>query len=178
MEMLCDWNSFVTLHAGGVQATCAISSIVDLQNLLGTMLVLRVVFNLKTNHRVASTADSQRAKRGLWRWVFIVAGLAASSVRHCCYNVRHDWRPTTGVFRGVDWRVQRRGRASWEREEEKASNRSCPSVARQLQFEDLLHWFVLLMTKFIGFKVYSTHWSCKGSSCISTFPAQLKSWLN
>ena len=30
----------------------------------------------------------------------------------------------------------------------------------------------------IGFKVYSTHWSCKGSSSVSIFPAQLKAGLS
>ena len=110
MEMLCDWNSLVAFHAGEVQATCAISSVVDFQNLLCTILVLRVVFNWKPSrhHQVASTADSRSAKRGLWRWVFIVTGLAADIAG---YNVGHDWRPTTGVFRGVDWRVERRLRA-------------------------------------------------------------------
>ena len=33
---------------GGAQATCTISIVIDLQNLLGTPLVLRVVFILKT----------------------------------------------------------------------------------------------------------------------------------
>ena len=62
MEMLCVWNSFVTSHAGGVQATstCAISSVFDLQNLLGTMLVLRVVFNLKTKQTPQQTAKEPK----------------------------------------------------------------------------------------------------------------------
>ena len=140
MEMLCDRNSFVAFHAGEVQATCAISSVVDLRNLLGTMLVLRVVFNLKTkptvalHHWVASTADSQRAKRGLWCWVFIVAGLAASSVRHF-------WLQCLTQLASYDWRVQRRrlassealaGNQSWEREEEKASKQKRASCSLKI----------------------------------------------
>ena len=35
------------------------------------------------------------------------------------YNVGHDWRRTTGVFSGVDWRVQRRGRAIKDEKERK-----------------------------------------------------------
>ena len=62
MELLCDWNSFVAFHAGEVQATCAISSVVDLQNLLGTTLVLRVVFNLKTKPTPSSRLHSRRPK--------------------------------------------------------------------------------------------------------------------
>ena len=57
MEMLCDLNSFVAFHAGEVQATGAISSVVDLQNLLGTALVLSVVFNLKTKLTPPSPAS-------------------------------------------------------------------------------------------------------------------------
>ena len=76
MEMLGNWNSFVAFLAGKVQATCLISRVVDLQNLLCTTLVLRVLFTLKTKLLVASSADSRRAKRLLWRWVFIVANIA------------------------------------------------------------------------------------------------------
>ena len=47
MEILCDWHCYVVFHASGVQATCTIKSIVNLQNLLGIMLVLRAVFNTK-----------------------------------------------------------------------------------------------------------------------------------
>ena len=125
MEMLYDWNSFVAFHAGEVQATCAISSVVDLQNLLCTTLVLRVVFNLKnkptlSHHWVASKAENRRAERGLWRWVFIVACLASSSVRHCWLQLcpRQD-HPRLG------YSEERAGNQSWEREEEKASYRGC-----------------------------------------------------
>ena len=58
MEMLCDLNSFVAFHAGEVQATGAISSVVDLQNLLGTALVLSVVFNLKTKADTTESGES------------------------------------------------------------------------------------------------------------------------
>ena len=59
-----------------------------------------------------------------------------------------------------------------------ASDRSCPRVARQQQFEDLLNSLVCWRLKLICFKVYSTHWSCKGSSSTRAFPAQLKTWLS
>ena len=127
------------------------------------------------HHRVAFTADSRRAKRGLWRWV-IVAGLAASRVRHCWLR-RYD----ATTLASDDWRVQRRrlpcsearvGNQSWEREEEKAGDRSCPRIVRQLQFENLLNSLVCWWLKLIGFKVYSIHWSCEGSSTIRAFPVQ------
>ena len=151
------------------------TEVVDLRNLLGTTLVLRIVFNLKTkrHHWVASVADSRRAKWGLWRLVFIVTGLAASSVWHCwlqpCQRQDH-------LCLGCS--EARAGNQSWEREEEKASDRSCPRVARQQQFEDLPNSLVCWWLKLIGFKVYSTHWSCEGSSSIRAFPAQLKTWLS
>ena len=125
------------------------------------------------HHRVASIADSRRAKRGLWCWVFIVAGLAASHVRHCwlqpCQRQDH-------LRLGCS--EARAGNQSWEREEETASDRSCPRVARQQQFEDLLNSLVCWWLKLIGFKVYSTHWSCEGRSSIRAFPLQLKTWLS
>ena len=62
MEMLCDWNSYVAFHVGKVQATCSISSVVDLQNLLGTTLVLRVVLNLKTKPTPTSSLLSIQPK--------------------------------------------------------------------------------------------------------------------
>ena len=114
VEMLCYWNSFVAFHASEVQATWAISSVVDLQNLLGTLLVLRFDFNLKTKQKPSScvaTADSRRAKRGLWRWVFIVSGLAASRVWHSWLQCRTQLASDDWLFRGVDWRVQRRWQA-------------------------------------------------------------------
>ena len=51
----------------------------DLQNLLGTTLVLRVIFKSR-RHLDSSSASNQRAKRALWHWVFIIASLAASRV--------------------------------------------------------------------------------------------------
>ena len=51
-----------TLLSHFVQATCAISSIVDLQNLLSTTLVLRVVFNLKTKPTPSSRLNSRQPK--------------------------------------------------------------------------------------------------------------------
>ena len=48
--------------AGEVQATCAIGSVVDLQNLPGTTLVLRVVFNLKTKLTAQSRLLSRQPK--------------------------------------------------------------------------------------------------------------------
>ena len=62
MEMLCDWTSSITFYAGEVQATCTISSVVDLQNLLVTMLVLGVVFNLKTKQTPSSSLHSRQPK--------------------------------------------------------------------------------------------------------------------
>ena len=41
-------SHFTQVGSKALQATCAIRSVVDLQNLLGTTLVLKVVFNLKT----------------------------------------------------------------------------------------------------------------------------------
>ena len=93
--------------AGEVQATCAIGSVVDLQNLPGTTLVLRVVFNF-------------------------VAGLAVSCVRNCWPQPC----PVQDKIIYV-WDVQRRWLAiKAEKEEETTSYRSCPRVARQQQFED------------------------------------------
>ena len=51
------------------------------------------------HHRVVSPADSRRAKRVLWRWVFIVASLAASHG----YILAQD-----KIIYG--WDVQRNGR--------------------------------------------------------------------
>ena len=142
---------------------------------LESRLQLENQADTNVHHRVASIADSRRAKRGLWCLVFIawVAGLAASSVRHCwlqpCQrqdNLRLECSEALA------------GHEKWEREEEIASNRSCPRVARQQQFEDLLNSLVCWWLKLIGFKVYSTHWSCEGSSSIRAFPAQLKTWLS
>ena len=74
------------------------------------------------HHRVASIADSRRAERGLLRWVFIVAGLAASRVRHCwlqpCQRQDH-------LRLGCS-----EARAGTQSGEETASDRSCPRVAR------------------------------------------------
>ena len=110
MEMLCYWNSFVAFHAGEVQATGAISSVVDLQYLLGTMLVLRVVFNLKTKPTSSSHLHTRQPKR---RWVFIVAGLVTSSVWHCwlqpCQRQDHLCLGCSEIWAGNQ---------SWEREEE------------------------------------------------------------
>ena len=53
MEMLCDWHSNGTFHAGGVQTTCAISGVVDLQNLPGTTLVFES--RLQLENQAAST---------------------------------------------------------------------------------------------------------------------------
>ena len=175
MEMLCDWNSFVAFHAGEVQATCAISSIVDLRNLHPPRWSWESFSTWKPSwhHRVTSIADSRRATRGLWRWVFIFTGLAASRVWHCwlqpCQRQDH-------LRLGCS--EARAGNQSWEREEETASDRSCPCVACQQQFEDLLYSLVYWWLNLIGFKVYSTHWSCEGSSRIHAFPAQLKTWLS
>ena len=109
------------------------------------------------HHRVASIADSRRAERGLLRWVFIVAGLAASRVQHCwlqpCSRQDH-------LRLGCTEAEARAGNQSWEREEETASDGSWPRVARQQQFEDLLNSSVCWWLKLIGFKIYSTHWSC------------------
>ena len=75
------------------------------------------------HHRVASTADSRRAKQGLWRWVFIFAGLAASRVQHCwlqpCSRQDH-------LRLGCSEAEARAGNQCWEREEETASDRSSP----------------------------------------------------
>ena len=127
------------------------------------------------HHRVASTADSQRAKLGLWRWVFIIAGVAASRVQHCwpqpCSRQDH-------LLLGCSEAEARAGNQSWEREEETASNGCWPRVARQQQFEDLLNSSVCWWLKLIGFKIYSTHWSCEGSRNTCSLSVQLKSWLN
>ena len=40
------------------------------------------------HHRVASSASSRRARRVLWRWVFIVTCLAASCVQHCWLQLK------------------------------------------------------------------------------------------
>ena len=108
------------------------------------------------HHRVASIADSRRAERGLLRWVFIVAGLAASRVQHCwlqpCSRQDH-------LRLGCSEAEARAGNQSWEREEETASDGSCPRVA-PAEFEDLLNSLVCWWLKLIGFEIYSTHWSC------------------
>ena len=64
VEML--WNSFLAFHAGEVQATCAISSVVVLQNLLDTVLVLRVVFNFNTKQTPLSRLYSRQPKSQSW----------------------------------------------------------------------------------------------------------------
>ena len=119
IQIICDWNSdsFVAFYAGDsqVHATCAISSFVDLQYLLGTTLhvVLKVVFNLKTKQTPPSRFHSRQPKGQMrttvWRWVFIVAGLAASRVQHCW--LQHGW----------DVQRLRRGRAikAWAEKERK-----------------------------------------------------------
>ena len=127
------------------------------------------------HHRVASIADSRRAERGLLRWVFIVAGLTASRVQHCwlqpCSRQDH-------LRLGCSEAEARAGNQTWEREEKTASNRSCRRVASQQQFEDLLNSLVCWWLKLIGFKIYSTHWSCEGSRNTCSLSVQLKSWLN
>ena len=52
------------------------------------------------HHRVAFSASSRRAKRVLWRWVFIFIGLAASRVQQCS-TLPKTRSPTFGMFRGV-----------------------------------------------------------------------------
>ena len=108
------------------------------------------------HHRVASIADSQRAEWGLLRWAFIVAGLTASRVQHCwiqpCSRQDH-------LRLGCSEAEARAGNQSWEREEETASDGSCPRVA-PAEFEDLLNSLVCWWLKLIGFEIYSTHWSC------------------
>ena len=178
MEMLCDWNSFVAFHAGEVQAICTISSVVDFAKSARHHAGLESRLQLENQadtiksppYYYVSIADSQRAKQGLWCWIFIVAGLAASSVPHCwlqpCQRQEHLRLGCSEALAGN------------QRGEEKASDRSCPRVARQQQFKDLLNSLVCWWLKLIGCKVYSTHLSCEGSSSIRAFPAQLKIWLS
>ena len=161
MEMFCDWNAFVAFHAGEVQATCAISSLVDLQNLLATTIhmVLRVVFNLKTKPTPPSRLHSKQQKSQTSTTL-----LKTSLEDHLCL-----------VCSEAEWRA---GNQCWERGEETISYRSWTHVARQQKCEDLLNSLVCWWLKLIVFKICSTHWSCEGSSNPCSFSAQLKSWLN
>ena len=144
MEMLCKWNSFVAFHAGEVQATCAISSAVDLQNLLGTTLhiVLRVVFNLKVENQADATESppQQTAEEPNEDSVsvVIVACLAATRVQHCWLQPCSRQDPLRLGCSEAEARAGT-GNQSWERAEEAASERSCPRVARQQQLEDLFN---------------------------------------
>ena len=76
------------------------------------------------------------------------------------------------MFRGVN------GQSKLSLGEKETSDKSCPSLARPPRFEDLLISLVGSWFEYIGFKIYSTHWDCKGHSSTHAFPAQLKSWLN
>ena len=82
-------------------------------------------------------------------------------------NEDFDAESSSSPFRGAGWQSKLRKRG-----------RNCPRVACQQQFEDLLNSLVCWWLKLIGFKVYSTHWSCKGSSSTCAFPAQLKTLLS
>ena len=128
MEMLCNWNSFVTFHAGEVQATCAISSIANLQNLLCIMLhlVLRVFFNLKTKLTPPTCLESRQPKNQM-------RTLTLSLYHH---RPHHQLCPTllaTTLLKtrsscfGCSEAEALAGNQSWEREEETASNRSSPA---------------------------------------------------
>ena len=114
MEMLCDWNSYVAFHVGKVQATCSISSVVDLQNLLGTTLVLRVVPNKSTPPSSLLSIQPKSQTSTLTLSLHI-------HVQQCCqagYNLAYDKIIYV-------WDVQRRtlaGNQSWEREEETAGD--------------------------------------------------------
>ena len=156
MEILCDWNSFVAFDAGEVQATCAISSVVDLQNLLGTTLhvVLRVVFNLKTKPTPSSRLHSSKPKSQ--------TRTLTLSLHRCrpCRLSCPTLLTTTPCSRQDHLRL------------------GCSRVARQQQYEGLLKSLVGWWLKLIGFKIFSTHWSCEGSSNTRSLSAQLKSWLN
>ena len=82
------------------------------------------------HHRVASIADSQRAKRGLLTLSLHRRQPRRQSWLHPCSRQDH-------LRLGCS--EERAANQSWESEEETASVRSCPRVARQQQFEDLLN---------------------------------------
>ena len=121
MEMLCNWNSFVALHAGEVQATCAISSIVDLRNLLctGTTLVLKVVFNLKTKLTQASSFHSSQPKSQA-RTLTLSLHRCQPCRQLCPTMDQHCWlQPCQRqVHLHLGCSEARAGNQSWEREEE------------------------------------------------------------
>ena len=140
MEMLCDWNSLVAFHAGEVQATCAISSVVDFQTLLCTILVLQVVFKLKTKPTPSSRLHS-RQQKSQTRTLTLSLYCHRPCRRHC-------WLQCRTRLASDDWRVPRRRLAcweapacnqGWESEEEKARDRSRQRITRQLLLEDLIN---------------------------------------
>ena len=182
MEMLCDWNSFVAFHAGEVQATCAISSVVDLQNLLGTTLHVVLTDNeSRLQHETqADTTESPPQQTAEPNEDSDAESSSLPALQPVVSNMgwlqpcsRQD-HLRLGFSEAEAWA----GNQSWEREEKTASNRSCRRVASQQQFEDLLNSLVCWWLKFIGFKIYSTHWSCESSCNIHSLSAQFKSWFN
>ena len=121
MEMLGDWNSSFAFHAGEVQATCAIStSVVDLRNLLGTTLVLRVVFNLKTKPTPSSRLHS-RQQKSRTRTPTLSLHRRRPHRQSCptllATTLPKTWSSTFGMFRGVSVQsmLRKRGRNSWRK---------------------------------------------------------------
>ena len=116
MEMLCYWNSLSHF----IQERSKLPAQLAASLICKICLAPRSTWSWKSSstwkpsrhHPVASTADSRRAKRGLWRWVFIVAGLSTSCVQHC-------WLQPSSCSRQDDRRAIKA-----VREEETASNKA------------------------------------------------------
>ena len=74
------WHCYVAFHEGGCKlpAQSTASSICKIR--LAPYWSWELSSKPSHHHRDASSASSRRARRALWRWVFIVAGLAASRV--------------------------------------------------------------------------------------------------